>query len=310
MSSDAEALHPENAGGFDHPMKPILYAIGTAIFVASLGYLAFRIAGQWQSLKSTRIDRPDWFAASVAIYAISHITTGLAWPNALRLVGDRVSLRDGLKIGLVAQVGKYLPGNVAHYLGRAALGKAVGISFRRSGLSTLVEIACALIAALLLSSGVLIAGKWSQLSVPVLLGVVILATLAAVILFALRRSRRKGELGAPSGFIVAAVCITISLCLSGASAYCLLTSISAPTTTLIYVVGAFALAWITGMLMPGAPGGLGVREAILVTLLSSQVGGVAALACAILHRIVTAAVDAAAAIIGYAWFASGTRSKT
>lgn len=294
---------------FGSRTKLILYAVGTGLFLTSLGYLTFRIAGQWQSLKSTRIDHPVWLAASLAIYAISHVTTGLAWPNTLRFLGERIKFRDGLKIGLVAQVGKYLPGNIAHYFGRAALGKSVGVSFRNSGLSTLVEIACALIAALILAPGVLVVGNRGQVFFPVGVGMFSLVAVTILIVYALRKGQRNQKLGSRSGFLLAALCIMISLFLSGASAYCLLMSISAPMPPLIYVTGSFALAWIAGFITPGAPGGLGVRETIFIGLLGPQTGAVAALACAILHRGATAAVDFGAALVGYAWLASGARSK-
>jgi uncharacterized membrane protein YbhN (UPF0104 family) len=287
----------------------LLYAAGTAIFLASVAYLAFRITDQWQSLESTSIQYPGWFAASAAVYAFSHITTALAWPNALRLVGDRLSLRDGLKIGLVAQVGKYLPGNVAHYVGRAALGKTIGISFRGSGISTLIEIACALIAALLLAPGVMLMGEASYRSVLITSGVIGLTTVAVVILSSLRRTIGKAGIAGVRAFTAATACLTVSLLFSGISAYCLLRSIAAPMPPLMYVVGSFALAWIVGFLTPGAPGGLGVRETVLISLLGSLVGAGPALACAILHRVITAAIDFAAGILGYAWLALGMRSK-
>jgi uncharacterized membrane protein YbhN (UPF0104 family) len=40
-----------------------------------------------------------------------------------------------------------------------------------------------------------------------------------------------------------------------------------PPARLIRVVGAFAISWVAGFIVPTAPAGLGVREGILVTLL-------------------------------------------
>jgi uncharacterized membrane protein YbhN (UPF0104 family) len=300
-------MHLDGAGLFRRRAKLALYGIGTVIFIASLAYLGLRIVGQWHSLRNAHIDCPGWLAASIAIYGVSHISTGLAWPNALRAIGQRISLRDGLMIALVSQVGKYLPGNVAHYFGRAALGKSVGITFRGSGVSTIIEIACALAAALFLALGLLIVGEASQFSIAFLFGFAAAGTIAAV---SIRKNQPDAKFAYVAGFFAAALCITTSLSLSGASAYCLLVSIGAPTPPLTFVVGAFALAWLAGFLTPVAPGGLGVRETVFVGLLSSHVGAAPALACAILHRVVTAIVDCAAAVIGYAWLAAAARSKT
>jgi hypothetical protein len=57
------------------------------------------------------------------------------------------------------------------------------------------------------------------------------------------------------------------------------------------VLGVFSLSWIAGFLAPGAPGGLGVRETVIVLMLGSAVGEGPALGAALLLRMVTAAGD-------------------
>jgi len=286
----------------------VLYAIGTALFLATLVYLAVRISQQWGSLKDTRIQSRGWFAASAFVYATCHVSTALAWPFALRVRGDRIPLSIGIRIGLVAQVGKYLPGNVVHYFGRAALGKSVGVKLSASGVSTGIEIACAVIAAVALAPGALL-GIASERLLPFLfVGSVLLAAAVAALCLWLARARAS-TITPISWFAATAATITASLFLSGASAYCMLQSISALSAPLLYIVGTFAVAWIAGLLTPGAPGGLGVREAIIVALLGPRVGAATALACAILHRAVTAFVDLFAGVSGYVWLAVGIRAN-
>ena len=62
-------------------------------------------------------------------------------------------------------------------------------------------------------------------------------------------------------------------------------------------------------IVPGAPAGLGVREAALLTMLGPMIGMGPVAALAILHRLITAVVDGAAALAGYAWLASATLPK-
>ena len=287
----------------------IVYAIGTAIFVASLVYLGVRIVHQWHAIARIHIEFGGWLGASIAIYALSHISTGLAWPFALRSVGARMPLREGLKIGLVAQIGKYLPGNVAHYFGRAALAKTAGVTLRYSGLSTLIEIGCALIAASLLAPIVLLADPHLQVAAPVVSGLLVVGVIAAIATVVRRVSRRTTEPISVHSFAAASAVITVSLLLSGLSAYFLLASIGEGLAPMWYVVGAFALSWITGLLTPGAPGGLGVRESVLIVLLGSYLSASAALAIALLHRLITTLVDLAAGLFGYLWFVVEARSK-
>ena len=65
-----------------------------------------------------------------------------------------------------------------------------------------------------------------------------------------------------------------------------------------FLTGIFATAWVAGYLTPGAPAGLGVREAILVTLLDPVFGPAVAVALPLGLRIVTSAGDAIGFIAG------------
>ena len=62
-------------------------------------------------------------------------------------------------------------------------------------------------------------------------------------------------------------------------------------------VGAFALAWGTGFVVVVVPAGAGVREAVLVVLLSGQVGHATALAAALATRLLMTVADAAWALL-------------
>ena len=60
-------------------------------------------------------------------------------------------------------------------------------------------------------------------------------------------------------------------------------------------MAAFALAWATGLVVPAAPGGLGVFEAVLLLRLGSSVPEPALLAVALSYRLVVTLADLMAA---------------
>ncbi len=66
------------------------------------------------------------------------------------------------------------------------------------------------------------------------------------------------------------------------------------------VVGVFALAWVAGFVTPGAPAGLGVRDAIMVAGLSPVYGAGTALGVTVIMRLATSAGDALAFLAGMA----------
>ena len=56
-------------------------------------------------------------------------------------------------------------------------------------------------------------------------------------------------------------------------------------------VAVFSLSWIAGFIIPGAPGGLGVREFMILLMLGPGYGETPALSAALLLRIITAGGD-------------------
>ena len=69
----------------------------------------------------------------------------------------------------------------------------------------------------------------------------------------------------------------------------------------VFAGEAFIVAAFVGFLMPGSPGGLGVREACLILLLPSTVPKEVILPAALLHRLLLVAADACAFGLGVAW---------
>ena len=75
--------------------------------------------------------------------------------------------------------------------------------------------------------------------------------------------------------------------------------VAAPVSDIPVYVGAFAAAWLVGVLAIFAPGGLGVREALLVALLRGRLGTADALVLATASRAVLTFVDAGMAGLGF-----------
>jgi uncharacterized membrane protein YbhN (UPF0104 family) len=110
-------------------------------------------------------------------------------------------------------------------------------------------------------------------------------------------------------FAAPTACLAVSFLLSGLSFHYLLMALGEHDLPAAAAVGAFAIAWAAGFIVPGAPAGLGVREAVLIALIAPSMQAGIAVACVGLHRLITALVDAAAALGGYAWMASTSLSK-
>lgn len=290
-----------------------LYWLGALLLGASLIFVAVYARENWTKLSQVSISNSTMLVLAILLYAVSHISTALSWPFVLRGMSIPVSIRTGVQIGFVSQIGKYLPGNVAHYFGRATLAASSGVPLLSSGTSTAVEIIAALFAAAIVGATALVIDPEAAQFLALRLmnafqaTTSILAALTAGVLalgtYLYWKRYSIGVVLAPT------LLLALSFTLSGLSFAALLASIGAtsPTAT---VIALFVVAWVIGFVVPGAPAGIGIREAILIGFLAPQIGGGPALACSLFHRVLTAGVDAAVAIFGYVWLHLSKKKKS
>ncbi|MBW8297008.1 lysylphosphatidylglycerol synthase domain-containing protein [Sphingopyxis sp.] len=279
-----------------------LYAVGTVLFLISLGYVGVFAARNWPLVVGHIHVDPSTLIFATLLYALTHISSSAAWIVGLRRMGQELPFWSALRLNLVAQIGKYLPGNIAHYVARAGLASSLGVRLTHSGIATLLEILATLFAAgaiaivtLSIDPAPVTAINAALTGYAALPAIVVPGALLVIgaILFRMRVSWRA--------LLMASAWLIVSFVLIGLSFHMLVTAIVPVTFSVAATVGIFAVAWAAGYVVPGAPAGLGVREAILVVWLGPLVGGGAAVACVMLHRILTAIADVAVALVGYFW---------
>jgi uncharacterized membrane protein YbhN (UPF0104 family) len=62
-------------------------------------------------------------------------------------------------------------------------------------------------------------------------------------------------------------------------------------STFSVLCGSYVIAWLAGLITPGAPAGVGVRELVLLFLLGEQIPAADLLLAVVLGRIVTVVGD-------------------
>lgn len=295
-------------------VRKSVYVVGSIFFALAIFYIAATIRDNWSAIAAHdwRSMSYSWFALGAVTYGCSMITTAMVWPSVIAKWGHEIPLRTALGIGLVAQIGKYLPGNVAHYFGRAALAKQHNISFTQSGLSTIVEFGAALLAAALIVFGATLLDSSIWADAPIVsilpeglfwpLTVLALIIIAGIATFVFRRLPEIRSL-LSIDFWVAPICwLTIGFLMTGFSFYALaIAFFGAWSIPVVSVIAIYVIAWAVGFLIPGAPAGLGVREVILVALLAPMIGAPAAIMLSLLHRLLSAMLDLTAAALAAAF---------
>lgn len=215
-----------------------------------------------------------------------------------------VSLRylQGARLYNLSQLGKYLPGSIWQFVGRAAAYKSLGATFPQIRDSLLTESlwilgAAALVGALLTGPGIVevVAEALSPVLAWWLVGLLAVGLLVVVGVAVYRWSVLLAYLELlvpPMRAVVVQAAVWVLL---GAAFWCLLVA-SGIDSGIVFSIGLFAAAYAVGFTVPFAPAGLGIRDGILVLGLLPFATMAEAVAIALLARVVYLVVDVVLAL--------------
>jgi glycosyltransferase 2 family protein len=280
-------------------LRPIMGVLA-AIFV---GVAIWDLARRWQPGK-VEVDY-TLAALSMAPLALGCVFLGLGWVWLIaRMSGVRVPILPAMAVHLESQAARYTPGKVGLPLVRMLAAEKLGITSRVAGSSVFIEVLCfvatgGVLGPLVLAlTGNLLGRLTEALGV---IGIVILVGFVVALLVLMLLDRRylpnklldllkldgQGPL-VPAGLplIHAGYWLTWA-----AHGYLTSRAVHAPVGVSFASMGFYVLAPVMGFLALAAPGGLGVREAVVSIALSASVGPAAALYAALISRGTSVIVD-------------------
>lgn len=268
-------------------MKKYLHWAGSTLAVIGILFVVIRLRGYSGQINFKEFDPWIWWAigSCALVYGISNVMLALAWWNLLGQFGTFTSRRWVIRAYGITQLAKYVPGNIFHIAGRQAVGMAAGLPGWSLAKASIWELA------LIASAGSLFGSLALPLmlpSLPLEVGAVVFATSLIVVAVALRTYLGQAAVWA-FGWYVGFLSISgmLFVCLVGATSPVGV----AFSTNWILLCGAYVVAWLAGLLTPGAPAGVGVREIVLIFLLNGLIGESELLLAVILGRVVTVVGD-------------------
>lgn len=268
-------------------LKRALHWGGSSLALISLVFVAVRLRSYWFDLDFSRVNPLLWTQISgfALIYGSANLLPVLAWWHLLIHLGASVTRLAAIRIYGISQLAKYIPGNIFHLAGRQALGMLAGMSARILAKSTILDFGTMAVAGSLfgcLMLPLLLPGYLELASVFLFFGS---AIFIAVLL--------KNTVGYQP--VWAFFWHMLFLAISGAVFVALLNLVAdADGMSFVFLLtigGAYIFAWLIGLLTPGAPAGLGVREMILMLLLNGIIDEADLLMVILLGRLVTVAGD-------------------
>lgn len=275
-------------------MRRLLHWIGGALALLGGVFVVLRLRQHAAGLDFGGLSAADltMLGALALVYGAANILLALAWRQLLAFCTAHATRLWTVHAYGVSQLAKYIPGNIFHVAGRQMMGMAAGHSAWALARSTLWELGLISVTGGLF--GLLALGLVFR-QMPAFAGVLaFFLVLAGTIAFVARRLSRHVALAMAEQ--------ALFLGLSGAVFVgCLMIAAPELDTTaglLVAVAGAFVLAWLGGLVTPGAPAGLGVREVILLFLLVDVGTEPEILLAVLLGRIVNVAGDVAFFALG------------
>jgi len=264
-------------------MKKALKIIGNVVMIAALAFVVKKLFDMDISLSQFRDGRV--LAALViclVIQTVIIICSCYPWLVFTRsLSGRKIPYSAAMPVYTQSNLYKYLPGNVFQYVGRNQLAADMDISHVDVACATVLDVLfCVLWTAVI--SVIMLGGRIAELLSKygrnlLIVGLVGIVLVTALIL-AVRIKFRDKFKAYISRYSKAFAKENRPMLLRGVFYYLIQNIVSAAMyflclwlivpkadiSELIALTGAFMFAWIIGFVTPGAPGGIGIREGVML----------------------------------------------
>ena len=290
--------------------------VGQQLLVNAQGIRTLAITGQTYFL----------CGLALVLTSLAHAWAGIAWGWILQTLGYDRPPRWAMNTYLTTNLAKYLPGNIWHFYGRVRACQTVTIPLEAAVVSVVLEALLMASAALILALGSGVAWPWSALALLLMAGSLHPRCLNPVVT-ALSRSKQKQVTPAltetdtpPSPRTIAPLDpldpnvldpqplepasptqgllhgypwkpllgeVLFVLGRGGGFGLIVLGLVPLDVAQLGAIVSGFSVAWFLGLVVPGAPGGMGVFEASALILLGGTLPSNVVLASVALYRLIS-----------------------
>lgn len=290
-------------------LRKRLYGVLRAVVpVGLLAYVANVLRSQWATAGPLPEPALGWLAASLAALVVYYATVVENWRAVMAALGTPLERPRAFRILFVSNLAKFLPGGVWNLVGRVAMCKADGIPVATATLSLLIEVtaqvaAMAVVTLIGLSSAVdhlIPFSRWYLLPAPLLVIAGTHPTLINGMLGVLERLTKRDLPRMDISYLTMLLVLgrfLFTWCLLSASFAMLGRALAGPAAgtldAALLHAGAISLSWLAGLFAFVVPGGLGVREVLLTSLLGVAYPAVIAAAVALAFRLILVVVELA-----------------
>jgi uncharacterized membrane protein YbhN (UPF0104 family) len=296
--------------------KKVLYRIAQGIILIVIFYFLGRgVVLNWSKVRSYQweLDYPLLFGSFVLL-SLVYIFNIKVWNSLLEIVGSKLSFKNIFRIWFVSNLGRYLPGKVWTVVGMIYLLEKEGVSKRKGFTTAIVGQSLAVLSAFLLSFILSGHGLYERIfshnpigfililffSIAIFIFIAYPKLLEMVInlgLSLVRKEKISLELKSSELFLYLFYYTLVWFSYGLAFMVFVKAIAPAPWSQYFNLTASFAFSYILGFLAVFVPGGLGVREGVLVLLLSHYFPLPVATLIALFSRLWMTAVELAGLLV-------------
>jgi len=294
--------------------KRIVSWVGSALMLASLGFIGRRLFLSAEDVDFSVFANPMIVFALLSVALLEGVGIVLASVNYRALVanvsGVKVKWPLALVVYTMSNLYKYIPGGVMYVLGRNKMAVDTDeLSHAKVALSTVMEGIFIALAAVTVAA----AFSWEhstyylrQQEIPAWVGLIAVIVVSAALpilffkrkaLLALWRDMKRDAKDLRFVIIIRRFVFALVLMILWAFTFLAVLMLLGQEVTAglgVTIMGLYMLSWLAGFITPGAPSGLGVREAVMVMFMAGTVNEGILISAMVMHRVLTVVGDVSA----------------
>ena len=288
--------------------KSLLRILQVVVFLVVVYFLTSSLVKNWSQLQQYDFS----FSFGLLLLSFVFLLGGLflvsfCWYIILNSFGEKISVRQAFSVWTKAEMVKYIPGMVWTFASRTFLSEKDKILTLTS---VVIEVALKLAASLLLSFVLLFTFFKDTFNIYLVSGLVVLGVFSLhprvfnkIMKTGCKIIKRPWKAVALSyrNILLWLLLLMGSWFLIGVGFSLLVYSIGNNYYSLLFLIGSFALAWSAGFLFFTLPGGIGVREGVMVLVLSTVMPEAVAIVISLSARVWWSIGDVLAYIVGRAF---------
>ncbi len=282
--------------------KKIVNLTSQILIIISLIFVGLKLKGFNIDFKVYQNHKNiEMIIISIMMLMFTIIFLSIGWTQILRQIsGENIKYIHTMPIYIQTNLSKYVPGNIMQFAGRNLLGTQYGIVQKILTLSTICELSILSFIGIFIILITNQVGSIFKFLPPKYVTAIVIILLTVVILAMLLVSVKKIKLPkievkkALLIFRSSVVNYLVALIFMGVSFVIVMLTVYEHNITvvdLITWIGIFIVAWFIGFITPGAPGGIGIREVILITYMNEVVPSQYILEAVLIHRVISVIAD-------------------